>query len=83
MAISFVRTAHAGGGTAATTRTIAFDATGCDLLLVGCSDGGASSITGITYNGVALTLRRHDGPTAKRQKENEVHQRPRDTGAMH
>jgi hypothetical protein len=65
MTISFVRAAHGGGtATSATTLTIPFDATGCDALVVGVRDTGATSlITGVAYNGVPLTLARHDGAT--------------------
>jgi len=62
MTIQFVRAAH-GGGTAAsaTTLMIPFDATGCDALVVGIRDILVAVVTGVTYNGVALTLARHDG----------------------
>lgn len=60
MSITFVRGAS-GQNSAATTLTIAFDATGCDAIVVGCRDAGnATLVTGVTYNGVALVLKRSD-----------------------
>ena len=65
MAISFVRGAT-GAASSNTSATISFDATGCDFLAVGARDTGTTQlITGVTYNGVALTLARHDGTNGR------------------
>ena len=65
MAIAYVRGAT-GAAENGTTCTIAFDATGCDCIVVGGRDTGTTPlITGVTYNGVAMTLGRHDGTSLR------------------
>jgi hypothetical protein len=59
--ITLVRSAK-GAAQTGTTNTIAFDATGCDMLVVGARDlGNSPLITGVTFGGVAMTRSRHDG----------------------
>lgn len=66
MTIAFVRKVSAAPGSTALTQTIAFDATGCDALVIGSRDAGTSPvITSVTYNGVAATLKRHDGTSSR------------------
>lgn len=59
MAIATTNTATANtfGGSSATTQTMSFDCSGGTLLVVWCSGiiQSNSTITGVTYNGVAMT----------------------------
>lgn len=66
MTISLVRSISYAPGTSALTQTVAFDATGCDALVIGIRDTGTTSlITSVTYNGVVTTLKRHDGTSER------------------
>lgn len=68
---AFVNAVDGGFTGAGTSLTFAFDCTGADILWVGIVGdlviGGADDITGVTYNGVAMTAAtKYVGPNAQR-----------------
>jgi hypothetical protein len=56
MAIAYDSSATVAGGTSTNTRTIALNNAAGDIIVVGtiCADGAPATVTGVTYNSVAL-----------------------------